>query len=139
MILPTEKIGYGIIGKLDNFKIVNECVKVPGPENIACTATNTVASNVYSDSFTGIKAIDKSLTTRWATTNDITSATLELTFDEEVSVNQTRIVEYKAANNYITSYNIEYWDGQNWVVGRIISSYSIVILITLICIIYYFF
>ena len=117
MILPTEKIGYGIIGKLDNFKIVNECVKVPGPENIACTATNAVASNVYSDSFTGIKAIDKSLTTRWATTNDITSATLELTFDEEVSVNQTRIVEYKAANNYITSYNIEYWDGQNWVVG----------------------
>ena len=118
MILPTEKIGNGIIGKLDNFKIANEKIEIAGPENIASTAIDAVASNVYNENFTGIKAIDGSLSTRWATTNDITSATLELTFDEEVSVNQTRIVEYKATYNYITSYNIEYWNGENWVVGH---------------------
>lgn len=117
MVLPTAAIGNGVVGKLDNLTIYNEVVEIPGTENIAPTAASADASNVFNDNFTGEKAIDGNLSTRWATTNETNTATLELDFGKEVSINAARIVEYKAANNYINSYNIEYWDGQQWVCG----------------------
>jgi len=113
MILPTEKIGNGIVGKLDNLIIKNTITEL-GPKNIAPTASNATTSNDYSTSYTGMKAIDRDLSTRWATANEINGATLELTFAQPVSVDETRIVEYGSGTNYINKYNIEYWDGAQW-------------------------
>ena len=86
--------------------------------NVAPMAKEVKASNVYNtqSSFDGQKAVDGDMSTRWATDGNIQDATLELTFDQEVSVNGASIAYLAKPNeNEINRFNIEYWDGQNWI------------------------
>ncbi|MGG5461828.1 alpha-L-fucosidase [Clostridium sp. B9] len=95
---------------------------VPSDENVnlANRAIDVKASNHYQNNVTysGKKAVDGDLNTRWATDDNTNQATLELTFEEEITINKASFKTFLAPNkNSIDSYNIEYWDGQKWVVG----------------------
>ena len=80
--------------------------------NIAPENSSAEASTVYSDQYTADKAVDGSMGTRWATPDGTITATLELTFDEEHTVNAALIKEYVEGGetSRITSYAVEYWD-----------------------------
>lgn len=77
-------------------------------------ATSAVASNVYSSYYGGDMAVDGDRTTRWATKNGTTEATLELTFAEPISFNMANIYSYVSSTNSITSFKIEYWKDEAW-------------------------
>lgn len=81
-------------------------------ENIALNKTAT-ASNVYNNNATynAAKAVDGSTTTRWATDNGITAATLEVTLGANYTFSSTIIREY---GNRVTSYKVQYWNGSSW-------------------------
>ena len=86
--------------------------------SIAPTATEVVASNVYNNmsDYDGRKAVDGRSNTRWATSNGTNSATLELTFESPVTVDSAAINQYYySSSNNIKNFNIEYWNGEEWV------------------------
>ena len=80
--------------------------------NIAVEKNSAAASSIYSDQYTADKAADGSMSTRWATPDGTITATLELAFDKEYTVNAALIKEYVEGSerSRITSYAIEYWD-----------------------------
>lgn len=82
------------------------------PTNIALNKTVT-ASNVYNNSaaYTAAKAVDGSTSTRWATDNSITSATLEIDLGGVYTFAQTVTREYQSR---IATYKIQYWNGFSW-------------------------
>ena len=86
-------------------------------ENVAPTATTVTASNYYNGiaTYNGQKAVDGQTNTRWATDNGTTSAILELTFDAPVTVDSAAINMYGSSSNTISNFNIEYWNGNEWV------------------------
>jgi hypothetical protein len=75
----------------------------------------TVVSNVYQNNTTtygGQMAVDGSLTTRWATDNAVTAATLEVDLGGTYTFNKTVTTEYQSR---VASYKIQYWNGAAWV------------------------
>ncbi|MEE1492278.1 MAG: glycoside hydrolase N-terminal domain-containing protein [Massilioclostridium sp.] len=87
-------------------------------ENVAPTATEVVESDYYNNSayYNGRKAVDGSTSTRWATNNGTQSATLELTFENPVTVDSAAINQYYySSSNDIKNFNIEYWNGEEWI------------------------
>lgn len=86
----------------------------PPPVNIALNKP-TVVSDVYQGDtslYGGAKAVDGSLTTRWATDNSVTSATLEVDLGGTYIFNKTITTEYLSR---AASYKIQYWNGTAWV------------------------
>ncbi len=88
-------------------------------ENVAPTAQEVTTSSDYDASHDGWKAVDGNTNepSRWATPDGTTSAWLELTFGEPVTVDGAAITQYNyySNRNIITNFNIEYWDGTQWV------------------------
>lgn len=82
------------------------------PSNIALNKPVTV-SNYYNNnsSYAGDKAVDGSFTTRWATSNGVTSAWLEVNLGGYYYFNQTVTREYAAR---VASYKVQYWNGTSW-------------------------
>jgi hypothetical protein len=88
--------------------------QTPAPGNIALNKP-TVVSNVYQGEtsvYGGAYAVDGSLTTRWATDNSVTSATLEVDLGGTYTFNKTVTTEYSSR---VASYKIQYWNGTAWV------------------------
>lgn len=88
-------------------------------ENLAPKAINVETSNYYQNdtTYAGRKAVDGDENTRWATDDNTTTATLDLTFESPITFNKATFKAYESARNKIDAYNIEYWDGEKWVVG----------------------
>lgn len=72
------------------------------------------ASNVYSANYNASKAVDGDFTTRWATSNGINAAWLELDYGVPTTFNQALIDEWSGAAPRVTGYSIQYWDGSVW-------------------------
>ncbi|MPQ43936.1 alpha-L-fucosidase [Clostridium tarantellae] len=87
--------------------------------NLATKAKEVIESNYYenNNSYKGIKAVDGDLNTRWATDDNTNEATLELKFDEPITFNKAYFKTFLSNKNSVNSYNIEYWDGEKWVIG----------------------
>ena len=83
--------------------------------NIAEEKSAAEASSIYSEEYTADKAADGSMDTRWATPDGTITATLELAFDREYTVNAALIKEYvdSGETSRITSYAVEYWDKES--------------------------
>ena len=79
--------------------------------NITLNKSVTV-SNVYKNnaSYGGDKAVDGSMTTRWAT-DAINEATLEVDLGGNYTFSQAVTREY---NSRVSSYKIQYWTGSEW-------------------------
>ena len=92
-------------------------VESPGEVNIALQATEVKESNYYRNdpTYSGSKAVDGSIDTRWATDDNTSQATLELTFAEPVTVNTAYLSQYTSQTNWTKGYTIDYWDGTQWV------------------------
>ena len=88
-----------------------------GRENLALTAQDAATSSNYSPSYDGWKAVDgnKSEPSRWATPDNTDTAWLELTFAEPITVDGAGIVQYPSTKNLINNFNVEYWDGEQWI------------------------
>ena len=88
-----------------------------GRVNLAVTAQDTATSSDYSSSYDGWKAVDGNTQepSRWATPDNTYTAWLELTFAEPVTVDGAGIVQYPSAKNLIRNFNVEYWDGEQWI------------------------
>ncbi len=87
-------------------------------DNVAPTATEVVESDYYNNlaTYNGRKAVDGSSNTRWATNDGTNSATLELTFEAPVTVDSAAINQYYSSyGNDIKNFNIEYWNGEEWI------------------------
>jgi hypothetical protein len=80
--------------------------------NIALNKTATV-SNYYQSNATynGAKAVDGSVSTRWATDNGITTTTLEIDLGGTYTFGKTVTTEYLSR---VASYKIQYWNGSAW-------------------------
>lgn len=88
------------------------------PVNVSPTATQVSGSNVYENmsDYNAEKAIDGNDQTRWATNDNTTSAVLELTFAEAVKVDSASLSQfYYPGKNDISDFNIEYWNGEEWI------------------------
>jgi hypothetical protein len=86
----------------------------PVATNIALNKP-TVVSDVYegeTSEYGGAKAVDGNLTTRWATDNSVTSATLEVDLGANYTFNKTVTTEYSSR---VASYKTQYWNGTAWV------------------------
>ncbi len=96
--------------------------RIPAAVNIAPTATGASASSSESSTYDGPKAIDASATSAWRAAASATTATLELTFPKAVTVDQMIFrQQYNASSYYITQFNIEYWQDEEW---KVAYSYS---------------
>lgn len=95
-------------------------VGMPEPQpavNYALQATNATASTYFNNdpTYAPSKAVDGDSSTRWATNNNITSAYLEFTFDQPITLNKATISQYyNAKTNYINAFTIDYWNGSDW-------------------------
>ena len=91
---------------------------VPDEGNLCLEASDVKASAVYSNDYPGFYAIDGKEDTRWATPSGMTSATLEVIFEEPVTANQFYMHRFQAASNpnvnKIYEYQIEYWEDGEW-------------------------
>ena len=85
--------------------------------NIAAQASKVEASAQYSGSFDGAKAVDGKNDTRWATPDNVKNATLTLTYDKPVTINEAEFDIHGSAKNYITKYQIEYMENGEWKVA----------------------
>lgn len=87
--------------------------------NLAKEAVSVTESNTYKNNATynGAKAVDGNSSTRWATDDGITDATLELTFAAPVTVNKSVLNIHGSPKNSVKAYQIEYWDGGEWKTG----------------------
>ena len=98
------------------------CVYDTGGErqNLATTAISAVASSEYDDAHNAQKAVDgnRNEPSRWATPDGTYEAWLELTFAEAITVDGASVYQYNMSTsdrNIITNFNIEYWDGEQWI------------------------
>ena len=87
--------------------------------NLAKEAVSVTQSNYYKNNATynGAKAVDGNNSTRWATDDGITEATLELTFAQPVTFNKSVLNIHGSPKNNVKAYQIEYWDGTGWTSG----------------------
>lgn len=87
--------------------------------NLAKEAISVTQSNYYRNNATynGEKAVDGNGSTRWATDDGVTEATLELTFAEPVTFNKSVLNIHGSPKNNVKAYQIEYWDGNEWISG----------------------
>lgn len=87
--------------------------------NLATKATDVVASNYYRNDtkYSGKKAVDGDESTRWATDDNTKQATLDLTFAEPITFNKASFKNFISGTNKVNGYNIEYWNGEEWIVG----------------------
>ena len=85
--------------------------------NLAPTAISVNQSDSYSSSYTGEKAVDKNFSSRWATSNGTTQATLDLTFEDPITVNSAVLDIFAKAGNAVNRFQIEYWNGTSWEIG----------------------
>ena len=88
--------------------------------NLALTAQEVTTSDNYDSAHDGWKAVDGNSyePSRWATTDGTKEAQLELTFAEPVTVDGAGLIQYNmntSDRNIITDFNIEYWDGEQWI------------------------
>ena len=89
-------------------------------DNLSLLATSVTASNYYQNNaaYAPDKAADGKTDTRWATDDNTKSATLELDFDQPVTVNQVTMKQFVSTvtpdNNKINAYQIEYWENGAW-------------------------
>lgn len=87
-------------------------------ENLCLKASDVKASDIYSNAYPAAYAIDGKEDTRWATSSGMESATLEIAFDEPVTVNQFYMHRFQSTvnpeNNKIYKYQIEYWQDGDW-------------------------
>ncbi len=89
--------------------------------NIAPAATQ-VNATTSAPGFDGTRAVDNNDSTYWMTAVGTTEAVLELTFAEEVKVDQAMFrQQYSATNFNISRFNIEYWEDGEW---KVAYSYS---------------
>lgn len=92
-------------------------------DNLSLQATSVAASNTYKNNATYApdKAVDGKADTRWATDDNTKSATLELGFDQPVTVNQVTMKQFISSvtpnNNKINAYQIEYMVNGEWKVA----------------------
>lgn len=89
-------------------------------QNLAVTATDVATSSDYDSAHDGWKAADgnKNEPSRWATPDGTYEAWLELTFAEPITVDGAGVYQYNQGTsdrNIITNFNIEYWDGGQWI------------------------
>ena len=85
-------------------------------ENVAPTATEVIEDNNYGSGYDGKQAVDGNTYTRWATVDNTNAVTLELVFAQPVTVDSAAIRQYYYnGKNDITNFNIEYWNGTDWV------------------------
>ncbi len=86
-------------------------------ENLALKADKVSGTNQYGTNFAPQKAIDHDDSTRWATKDHTSSADLVLEYQDPVTVNGVRILNYNKPNtkNWVKDYSIDYWDGNQWV------------------------
>lgn len=87
--------------------------------NLAPKAVNVQESNYHQNNadYKGSKAVDGDENTRWATDDNTKNATLDLTFESPITFNKANFKAFESVRNKINAYNIEYWDGEKWVVG----------------------
>ena len=85
-------------------------------QNLSPRASSVQASTIYSESYTGEKACDGNMSTRWATPDGTITATLELQFDSPQTVNTAQIQEYldTGETTRISKFAIEYWQDGGW-------------------------
>lgn len=85
-------------------------------QNLSPLASSVQASTIYSGSYTGEKACDGNMSTRWATPDGTITATLELQFDSPQTVNTAQIQEYldTGETTRISKFAIEYWQDGGW-------------------------
>ncbi|MDY3990062.1 MAG: alpha-L-fucosidase [Massilioclostridium sp.] len=85
-------------------------------QNLSPLASSVQASSIYSESYTGAKACDGNMNTRWATPDGTITATLELQFDSPQTVNTAQIQEYldSGETTRISKFAIEYWQDGGW-------------------------
>ena len=89
-------------------------------QNLAVTAADVSTSSDYDSAHDGWKAVDgnKNEPSRWATPDGTYEAWLELTFAEPITVDGAGVYQYNhntSGRNIITNFNIEYWDGEQWI------------------------
>ncbi len=103
-----QKIGEGV---LDAF-----LERARWGQNLAVNQT-AKASNYWQNNpaFNAAKAFDGDVKTRWATGGGAKSAWLEISFPEEITVDQTVLRECKDFGDRIQKYEIQYWNGSSWV------------------------
>ncbi|KQU13060.1 hypothetical protein ASG65_11970 [Bacillus sp. Leaf13] len=66
-------------------------------------------------SVSGEKAVDGDKSTRWATGGGVKNGWLVVNLPEGTKVNQTLLRECKDFGNRIQSYEIQYWNGTDWI------------------------
>lgn len=84
-------------------------------QNLALSK-ETEASDVYFNNpdYTGDKATDGDGSTRWATSDETTSATLEVAFGQTRQLNMVSLSECTSWGARIDSFQIEYYDDGEW-------------------------
>ncbi|HVK22147.1 MAG TPA: discoidin domain-containing protein [Actinokineospora sp.] len=92
-----------------------EAYSDPAPTNLALTATAT-SSNTYlnNSSYNGSKATDGVITSRWATDDAVTAATLTVVFPSTRTVSSTVLRESTFYGQRIATYQVQYWTGSAW-------------------------
>lgn len=88
------------------------------PVNVSPTAIQVTGSNVYENmnDYSAQKAVDGNDNTRWATNDNTSESVLELVFDHDVTVDSASISQfYYPGKNDISDFNIEYWNGEEWI------------------------
>ncbi len=74
---------------------------------------SVTVNNVYQNSsnFNGAKAVDGNLSTRWATDNDFTNASLEVDLGGNFTFGRVMLSE---SFNRVTAFVVSYWNGSIW-------------------------
>ncbi|WP_172840485.1 beta-N-acetylglucosaminidase domain-containing protein [Virgibacillus phasianinus] len=103
-----QKMGEGVIRKFLTDTLWGPNLALNQPVEV-----NNYWNNL--PSVNGEKAVDGELKTRWASGGGVTSAWLVVNFPEGVTFNQTLLRECKDFGDRIQNYEIQYWDGSNWV------------------------
>jgi len=96
-------------------------------DQISIGKTATV-NNIYQNNtnYNGARAVDGITTTRWATDDGVTGATLELDLGGVYSIGKVMLSDY---SDRVTAFTISYWNGKIWqdaYIGNSISDLSTV-------------
>ncbi|WP_284645163.1 alpha-L-fucosidase [Paenibacillus silviterrae] len=103
------QITNGSNPSLYSFEVLN----VPDPnENLALNKLAS-ASNFHSSTYGPEKSVDGNTGTRWATSDNTSSAWLQIEFGGKLNYNKVKIDQFGGTR--IKDFQIQYFDGVNWV------------------------
>ncbi|HET9570611.1 MAG TPA: discoidin domain-containing protein [Bacteroidales bacterium] len=109
-----SQLNYFYRVKAENGSSYSDYTRVAGTSTLLISNISlnksVSASNIYSTSYGGEKAVDGNTSTRWATSS-VTNATLDVDLGGVYTFSQAITREY---NSRVTGYKIQYWSDNTW-------------------------